>query len=323
MTTQPLYVDNSTLSALAACDMRALLRFVHGWTSSEESMALQTGIAIHTALEVYFKTSQPLTALKAFREAYQAWADEHVPANPTDEQRWVVKYSFDNVRDILKTWLRRHPLDQEPYKVFPDLVEVGFAFPLAEDIIFYGRYDAIVEERTSGQLMVLDHKTTGQFTSDWAQAFRTSTQITGYTWAAMQLLGKRVAGAIINGIQISKLPDLLQNKDGSFRKCREHGLGVDECRLTHVKESLAITQRTPEQIAQWQAGTIKLARRLQKLIAKHPTLDTLGDVQTQGMYANACRWCDFRAFCEVGRPVDRLPQMLTYRPWKPYEPKGN
>lgn len=317
-----LYVDNSTLSALAACDTRVLLRYIHGWTGAEDSMALEAGKAVHTALEVFFKTNDRKQALTAFRAAYEAWADAHVPPAPPREMLWVLKYSYQNVRDIVRTWMRRHPLHAEPYKVFPDLVEIGFTYPLADDVMFYGRYDGVVEEKASGQLYVMDHKTTGQLSSDWAETFRLSTQMTGYIWAAEQLMGKRITGAIINGIQISKLPDAIQNKDGSIRKCKDHGIPIDECRHSHVKDTLAITQRTPEQIDTWKTQTLKLIRRLQKLIAKHPTVETIGQAQQQGMFAAACRFCAFKTFCELNRPVDRLPAMLKHEPWKPYEPEA-
>lgn len=323
-----LYIDNSTMAAVAKCDLSALLRYAHGWTSQEESYALTCGTAVHAALEHYFKTGDAKAARQIFRHGngddfagYEQWANENVPVANEAATGWAARYSYNNVRDILKTWMRRHPLEDEPYRVFPDLVEIGFSFPLTDGIHFYGRYDAIVEEKASGQLFVLDHKTTGQLSSDWAHSFRLATQISGYTWAAQQLLGKRVSGAIINGIQISKLPDPVPNKDGTIRKCREHGIGIDECRLTHAKESLAIVQRTPEQIDHWMAQAIILAKRFRKLLRDHPTLESLAQARTQGMFASACRFCDFRSFCEVGRPFDRVQQMLKYNPWKPYEPK--
>lgn len=317
--TQPLHIDNSTLSALSKCDTMALLRYGFGWTSEGESAALQCGTAIHTALEVYFKTASVKQAQAAFQTAYEAWSDANIPAAPERHQMYLLRYAYENVADILATWLKRHPLNAEPYKVYPDLVEIGFSFPLADGVLFYGRYDAIVEERNTGMFYVLDHKTTGQITADWAHTFKTSTQITGYTWAAQQLIGKPVAGAIINGIQISKLPDVRFKSNGEAYRCKEHGIGVDECRLTHTKESLAITQRDTQQIEAWKSGAIRLARRWQKLLAKYPTAESVSTAQQQGMFSGACRYCDFRNYCEVNRPADKLAQMLVHNPWAPYE----
>lgn len=318
--TDPLHIDNSTFSAVAQCDTRALLRYVHGWTSQDESIALKAGTAAHACLETYFKTGDRKQALQALRTNYEEWAAQNVPVDG-----WNVKYAFENVRDLLKTWMRRHPLEQEPYKVFPDLVEVGFSFVLdeQEQIYFYGRYDAIVEERASGQFYVLDHKTTGQLTSDWAHSFKLSTQITGYTWAAQQILGgKRVSGAIINGIQISKLPDVRTKLDGTPYKCKEHGTGVDECRLMHAKESLAITQRDPHEIEGWQRDAVRLAKKYRRLVAKYPTVESVSTAPQQGKFANACKFCDFKAYCEVGRPAAQIATMLRHEPWKPFDPNA-
>ena len=141
----PLWIDNSTFNATASCDTRALLRYVHGWTSQDDSLALRAGTAIHACLSNLLQDRRSESGPESLPcRRYEEWAAANVPIDG-----WPVKYAFENIRDILKTWMRRHPLAQEPYKVFPDLVEVGFSFILdeLEQIYFYGRYDAIVEEK--------------------------------------------------------------------------------------------------------------------------------------------------------------------------------
>ena len=81
-----------------------------------------------------------------------------------------------------------------------------------------------------GGYVVVDHKTTGFINSMWTDQWAMDGQVTGYIWAARQLLrDKPVMGAFINGVQFSKLPN-----DG-VRKCKDHGVKYAECGPMHAK----------------------------------------------------------------------------------------
>jgi PD-(D/E)XK nuclease superfamily len=75
------------------------------------------------------------------------------------------------------------------------------AAPL-ELIEYGGIFDGLVE--FSGNVYVLEHKTTSQLGSYYFNQFKPNNQITGYVWAARQLSGKRVGGAILNAIGVYK-----------------------------------------------------------------------------------------------------------------------
>jgi hypothetical protein len=245
----PLYIDNSTLRALAGCDLEAVLRY--GWdyaTRDERAMLLQ-GNAGHEALASYLRRDAVInpgdandvldvttTALYRYRELYEQWSDENL--SPDD------RLTYQNTARILEAWFDQHPHDALPFSFpGPEFVEIGFAYPLTKDgdIVFCGRMDGLPVDRTSGLTALLEHKFTGNISADWLKTFKLDSQLSGYLWAAQQHLGDaNVLGAYLNVLETRMVP-------GSDRKCKEHGVAFSECGLQHVKYVLTFIERTPEE----------------------------------------------------------------------------
>lgn len=160
MTEDVLYIDNSTLSSVA-CSTEAVMRHVHGMTSSEERAYLKAGTSGHAAVAAWFKGAPKDEALDVFaygswcetcggdgreyteesvpgpaegyscpkcsgtgrqRDGFKVWADENQP--PGD------RLSHENTSAVLSHWLDTHPVSALPVIIDPALIEVGFAFPL-------------------------------------------------------------------------------------------------------------------------------------------------------------------------------------------------
>jgi hypothetical protein len=306
-----LYVDNSMLRAAARCDTELMLRYLLGYTTPDEGPPLRAGIAAHEALAAHLRGASRNEALAVFRGHYAAWAEAHV-----DPEGPLQRLTYENTATILAQWLRTRPLTSLPFEVHPDLVEVGFAVPLLDGVIFCGRLDALVIDRERREFYVLDHKTTGRLDATWARQFRNDSQLSGYVWAAQQHTGNRVVGAFINGIEFARLPS------DPTRKCRDHGVAYAECRALHAKHELLIVQRTAEQLDQWTRSASELARRVQRLAASARVVRdisaTMSHAAQQGMFHGACAWCQFQDFCAAGRPATMLPAFL-HEPWQPYE----
>lgn len=305
-----LYVDNSTLSSLH-CSTQALLRYGHGLRAvGDERAYLLAGTAIHLADETWFRGGSRDAAMKALTDAYEPWASEHVPDTRD-------RLSYPNVARVYGQWLDTHALSTLPYQVKPDLIEIGFALPLVPDgsIVFTGRLDSLVDDLTTNHVYVRERKTTGALDAKWVRQWRTASQLTGYTWAAQQTIGTgtQVAGVMIDGIELSRLPD-------SARKCKDHGVLYAECGVLHATFLLTLVQRTPEQLAEWQRTAIHLAKRYRDLLTRFPALRQLPQVRQQGTFVyGACTSCEFQDFCSVGRPLDRVTSMLTHDPWSPFD----
>lgn len=315
-----LYVDNTILTSTAKCDTQVLLRHGYGLTSMEEFATLRSGTAAHEALAHFFrhvsKGKRPLNnvidvikdALTVLHQSYFDFAAEHV----ADDDR----LAYRNVATILATYMQRTATNYQtlPYKVIPELIEIGFAFPLDDEkqLVLCGRLDALVES-PQGDFYVLDHKTTGQLNQRWKQDFRLGSQFSGYQWAAQLHTKIPVVGTYINGIEFSQLPS------DPVRKCKVHGLKYQECGPQHAKFDLSITTRSPAQIAGWQHTATRLGRKFKRLLERYPEPADVRGAQQQGQFIKECGWCEFREFCAGGRNVKELRALYRYEPWRPFE----
>lgn len=71
-----------------------------------------------------------------------------------------------------------------------------------EPIEYGGIMDGVVE--FGPQVYVLEHKSTSQLGPTYFNQFKPNNQVTGYTWAAGQMSGMRVGGALINAVGVYK-----------------------------------------------------------------------------------------------------------------------
>ncbi len=310
--TEPLYIDNSTLKAVAKCSTEAMLRYAYGWTTAEERAALLAGTAFHSLAEQHFKGAGASVSLGAFDATYREWSEANV--SPTDRLAW------GNLSRIVRRWIEAHPVAGLPFTVNPDLVEVGFAFPLVPDgsIVFCGRLDGVAEYQ--GSLYVLEHKTTGRISLDWLDTFALDSQLSGYLWAAQQHTGKPVVGAFLNALEFSKLPGGTTASGGPARKCPDHKVTYDECGDMHATFRMTAVTRTPAAIEEWYKTAIHLARRYQDMLARWPKIEQLGSVRTQGRWNGSCRFCGFKEFCKLDRPMHYIANgNLIHQPWRPYD----
>lgn len=297
-------MDNSTGRAVARCSTEALIRYVHGYTSKEDSYALSAGSAAHTALDTYGKSGGDSgKAMQAFTAEYAPKATEVDSAD---------RLSLANTSAVLREWFARHPFDRLPWGFADGHFEEGFSLPLTESVEFIGRLDGIVRNKTDGNWYVLEHKTTGQISSTWKRQFLTSSQITGYIYAARQLTGKNIVGAFINAIEFSKLPG-----DPS-RRCAKHNTKYAECGHEHAKHEIIITQRTAKDVEDWKLDFLALAKRYAYLAKWFPK-DAVDIAPQEGKFHGACSWCAFNTFCAMGRPVHAMDSLLKYERWSPLD----
>jgi hypothetical protein len=299
-----LVVDNSILVAMATCPTAAALRYALGLTLQEDSAPLRAGHAVHETLATYLRDRDPDAAMAVLVKEYREWATQAV--EPVD------RLSAGNVEAIMKVWMATHPVSGLPFRIEPGLIEVGFAVPLAENILFVGRMDGLVQD-ASGAWYVLEHKTTGRLDERWRKRYRTSAQITGYCWAAQQHLQQPVAGCFLNGIELGRMPS------DPVRKCRTHGVPYAECGPLHCTADLVIEHRAPHQTAAWHESAVRLARRYAHLVAQVGSLNDISPVPMVGQFTGACVDCQFSGYCAVGRPQSVAEAIMRYDPWSPFD----
>ena len=263
-----LYVDHSTLAAVATCDTQGFLRYALGYTAPEERAALLAGIALHRAVAAWFKRWHPAQARQVFEVAYREWAEANVS---TDD-----RLSWRNTSLSLDRWLEAHPAVSLPFRVVQEHVEVGFAYSLAEGIVYTGRIDAPVLYAPPSQPTLewcpLDTKSTGQISAPWREQWRMDAQITGYVWALQQFarehgIDQPVSAGFINAIEFARLPSDPTRICRGTERSEGHGVPFAECARFHARsELLGPFYRTPEQVEEWRQDAIRLAQSYRRLV---------------------------------------------------------
>lgn len=306
-----LYIDNSTLRAVAECSTEAVMRYIFDLNPVQERAPLKMGSAAHEAMALFLKGASSLEAVVHYDKLYKEWADENVP--PDD------RLTHENTSKVLKYWFETHPKHLLPYTVDPRLVEVGFALPLTkeDDIIFTGRIDIIGEDKITKDWGVIDHKFPGRVNAQLARNTRMDSQPSGYLWAARQCTDKPVTSFYVNAVEMSKVPS------DPTRKCKEHKVPYEECGVTHAKfELLGPFTRSDEQLEEWRKTAIHLAKKFRDLATKYKTVADIHKVRMQGMFHRTCGFCGLYDWCSSGRQKALIGGMFVNEPWNPLEHAG-
>lgn len=221
-------VDNFALTMHQACPAKYNLRIRQRWESRVKGGALNFGLALHAGLAEWYASRDLPKAILAIREA---WNEKDVGI---DDHRTLAK-----CEQVLFAYCRQYPHEQFKFVGSTDgspIIERSFSLPLVVPgtdtqictfdgipIEYGGIFDGLVEFGPT--LYVIDHKSTSQLGAYYMNQFKPNNQITGYVWGAQQLSGRRVGGAFINAICITRGGNISFKRD--------------------------VTTREPEEIARW------------------------------------------------------------------------
>ncbi len=299
-----LVVDNSTLSAVATCTTKALMEFQFHYRSPDAKIEAECGKGGHKALAKWFAGYSKQDSIEAFLQHYRAISEEFVAT----DSGW----DWSNAKEIIEYWMDTHSVESFPFEVLTDQIESGTTVPLADGVEFYALVDmAVVDKATRGQYP-LDHKFRGQISPWWLVQFRMCSQFTGYVWALGVANKVTVPGIYLNAIQTKRLPS-------AAKRCGVHGVKYTECRLQHTKFHLGVTQRTPEVTYEWHKMAIQLANYWG--VWKQAVTD-IGQIQAapmEGVFNNGCTFCQFKNFCQAGRPSNLAEGMYEKAVWRPWD----
>lgn len=213
-------IDNFALTMYQTCPAKFKLRMIEGWSPRRSSAALNAGQVLHRGIEEWYRTGDVTKSVLACRDA---WPIEH----PVDDWR-----TLEKVQSTLVEYIREYAAQDKAWNIIgaPDdpMLEVSFTLPTGmyldcpycgwrwhagyegntcpniecraplEPIEYGGIFDMAIEQ--IGQVYVVDHKTTTQMGPSYFNQYKPNNQMSGYIWAAGELSGRRVGGAIINAI---------------------------------------------------------------------------------------------------------------------------
>jgi hypothetical protein len=297
-------VDNTLLVNVAICDARAIAGNILHRRSKEDKIAADMGNVFHAALEEHFRGGSVDNVMFVFEAAYDALI-------PPGEQPAEPRFAKENVLRIMRRYIQVRPLERYPF--IPVKFEETVGFEIAPGIVFYVKRDLLVQDKNSGMMYPVDHKTTGRVTDYWAKRFRMTSQMTGYCWATSQETGKPCLECQVNAIELGKLPS-------GTAKCKSHKVPYNECGVEHAKFELLTYSRTPEMIARWKQDAIILANRFRTLKTAFADVKLLPYAQRQGAFNGGCdNFCEHKKWCSMGFAESAMDSLTVYEPWAPWD----
>jgi len=153
------------------CPYRYWMRHIRGHVPRAASIDLEFGIAVHRGL-------QTLWAGESIEQAVERAQMGFIEVEGDHRTRAKIAFLLSNYREF-------YPTDSEDWVMLAN--EHPFRFALDDDIDWAGRLDKILMHKRSGNVYVLDHKTTSRYGDRFWDSFYPSWQLTGYVWAARQL----------------------------------------------------------------------------------------------------------------------------------------
>lgn len=277
-----IYLSNSSLSEYKSCGRLFALKRLMGLapTAQQDLTAdpAYRGNLIHTAIDAAYSGGDPQAALRAVPEG----ALRDIPSKASG--------SISHIDSIIQAYLDRYTVPNDPdFEVLR--TECELHLPLKDWLTFVGRVDKIGRKRSTGEIVVIDHKTSSSI-SRWIEPqVALSDQFTGYI-AAANANGWTTSTCIVDAI--STALKALQTNEGLFARFE--------------------TTRSVEQIQDWKDRFIKDASRLKDDIESG--CFTTGQPKTCVEFSG----CEFRMFCEspttaVGSAVLRNAFSACTRPW--------
>jgi hypothetical protein len=190
-------VDNFALTIHQACPTKHKHRIQEHWTLRRKSPALGFGGALHLGIAEWYRRGSLDLAIQAIRDG---WTEP----NRTDDFRTMQKCI-----DVMRGYAKQYP--NESFQIVGGLdpileasftIDTGLTTDAGTPIEYGGIFDGLVE--FSGHVYILEHKSTSVLGPTYFSQFKPNNQVTGYIWAARQMTGMRVAGAMINAIGVYK-----------------------------------------------------------------------------------------------------------------------
>lgn len=220
-------IDNFMLTNWQTCPAKFKLSIEDHWQPKMKSAALGFGAVIHEGLAEWYRgTFEGLTVQQRFERAILKIREKFPLDHPIDDHR-----NLNKAEEVMKAYVENYPGEnfQIQQVEVPFTLDLGLCVLLCEncghDAGVVGvdsylldlcpkcnsplepiEYGGILDTVTSfgPVLYVLEHKTTSQLGPLYFRQYETSNQITGYCWAIKQLSGKRVGGANVNAICVTR-----------------------------------------------------------------------------------------------------------------------
>lgn len=217
----------SALRSFQTCRCAYDYRFNRSIVPTDTARPLYFGTAVHAALEQWFKTGDRDAAQTAIME-------QGLPL----EDYLKASVLFDSYADHWRN---------EPFDIVS--VEHEFSLPLRNPSTgrksrlfeLRGKVDAIVRDKSTGRLFILEHKTTSGISAEYIDRIMLDQQIAIYADAISRVLNEPVFGAIYDILQKPLLKMRQGETDEEFEARRADLLAKSKTGKTTSKKKEAET----------------------------------------------------------------------------------
>lgn len=227
------YISYSQLGAFNSCAYKHQLIYGRDIKPIMSNDKMGLGTALHQIVEAHLLNEDPDAALMAWaNETSSDWLDYY--GLTIEDEEADLSYSIQDllgaqVANIVDTARALMPsiLEElgEKWTVCFDkegnpLVEYPVVAGIEEGMAFFGYVDAVLLEKATGLIWVVDFKTKSYIENDPEDDFETQTQL--YAHALQRDVGVKINGSIIYQIstKVPKTPK--QNKNGSMSRTDLH-----------------------------------------------------------------------------------------------------
>lgn len=221
-------INYSSLELMQTCMRKAHYNLNEGWVGPD-SEALLFGTAMHKGIEVWYvhprsqrarvspicmdyqlgpavdpahgETCARCAAVDAFKES-----GEGLRMLAPDNKR-----SLENGVEILNNYFDEYLNDTYEVMRTEDghpMIEIHAQHRIYTghklNINYHGTLDLVLKDTITGEICVVDHKTTWQLGKDFYNRLKPNHQYTGYVWLANKTLGLKTNRFLVNGIQVAK-----------------------------------------------------------------------------------------------------------------------
>lgn len=194
------HINNSSLDIIQQCGRKAHYIFSKPETETK-GIALAFGSCIHAGLRVFYEaTDRNDDLLPRMVDAFKSLATPEMLALDPKEKRSILCGE-----KILKQFYETYKADE--WELYSDdqgpFVERMVEAKIGEKLFFFGTIDVVLKNKISGDLCVVDHKTSTSLGKEFSQKGDLSHQLIGYIFACQQM-GMKVTRAMFQGLQVAK-----------------------------------------------------------------------------------------------------------------------
>lgn len=185
-------LDSSKLQDYQSCPRKFFYRHILGWDNEEPSFHLHFGKCWHKGLEKLYSEGFSADNMAAAAHAFLAAYDEQsipVPSKSYKTADAAIKAIFE--------YSQKYVWDVQNFEVVA--VESPYAIPISRERSIIVNRDVLLRERTSQDLVILEHKTASSLGRTFDQQWRLSLQIAMYAYSAyLEGVTPKIPKVIVN-----------------------------------------------------------------------------------------------------------------------------